>query len=223
MPAHSPPPDLLVILPVHPLPSAAPSRLLCCSLLFPAAGAAVIIKGMGGLMRAQWIPLAHCGCCMLLLLLPPLQTPRSEPREPRRWRTHWPPGRTPTAPGHTTTPSPTWALEVRLPRRPTPLPPDLLVIPPDHPLLSAAPLRLLCRPLLFPAAGACIIIKGVGGLMGAVLRPPCSLWLLHVAASASGAAGNMIGDEGAEALAGALAPRQNPDGTWTHNNALTAP
>ena len=57
--------------------------------------------------------------------------------------------------------------------------------------------------------------------MGAVLRPPCSLWLLHVAASASGAAGNMIGDEGAEALAGALAPRQNPDGTWTHNNALS--
>ena len=53
------------------------------------------------------------------------------------------------------------------------------------------------------------------------MAPPCSLWLLHVAAAASGAADNKIGDEGAKALAGALAPRQNPDGTWTHNNALS--
>ena len=131
-------------------------------------------------------PLAHCGCCMLLLLLPVLQATRSEPREPRRWRVHWPTGRTPTAPGHTTTPSPTWALEVRLPRRPTPLPPDLLVIPPIHPLPSAASFCLLCCHLLFPAAGADVIIKGAGGLMRAVLRPLahcgcCMLLLLLLA------------------------------------------
>ena len=53
------------------------------------------------------------------------------------------------------------------------------------------------------------------------MAPPCSLRLLRVAAAASGAAGNEIGDEGAKALADALAPRQNPDGTWTHNNALS--
>ena len=52
------------------------------------------------------------------------------------------------------------------------------------------------------------------------MAPPCSLWLLHVAAAASGAEGNEIGAAGAKALADALAPRQNPDGTWTHNNAL---
>ena len=46
-PAHSPPRDLLDTPPVHPLPSAAPSRLLCFSVLFPAAGADVIIKGWG--------------------------------------------------------------------------------------------------------------------------------------------------------------------------------
>ena len=53
------------------------------------------------------------------------------------------------------------------------------------------------------------------------MEPPCSLCLLHVAAAASGAEGNGIGAEGAKALADALAPRQNPDGTWTHNNALS--
>ena len=59
--------------------------------------------------------------------------------------------------------------------------------------------------------------------MGRVLRPlaQCSLWLLRVAAADSGAAANEIRAEGAKALAGALAPRQNPDGTWTHNNALS--
>ena len=53
------------------------------------------------------------------------------------------------------------------------------------------------------------------------MDPPCSLWLLHVATAASAAADTKIGAEGAKALADALAPRQNPDGTWTHNNALT--
>ena len=62
-------------------------------------------------------------------------------------------------------------------------------------------------------------LRGGGSDQGSV-APPCSLWLLHVAASA-GAAVNGIGAEGAKALAGALAPRQNPDGTWTHNNALS--
>ena len=35
-----------------------------------------------------------------------------------------------------------------------------------------------------------------------------------------GAAGNIIGDEGAKALASALEPRKNPDGTWAFNQAL---
>ena len=73
--------------------------------------------------------------------------------------------------------------------------------------------------LLFPAAGVDVIIKGRGSDEESV-APPCSLRLLHVAA-ASGAADNKIGAEGAKALADALAPRQNPDGTWTHNNALS--
>ena len=34
------------------------------------------------------------------------------------------------------------------------------------------------------------------------------------------AADNDIGAQGAKALADALAPRQNPDGTWTYNNTL---
>ena len=34
------------------------------------------------------------------------------------------------------------------------------------------------------------------------------------------AAGNNIGAEGAKALAAALEPRQNPDGTWAFNGAL---
>ena len=44
--------------------------------------------------------------------------------------------------------------------------------------------------------------------------------LYDVAAASSGAADNEIGDEGVKALADALAPKQNPDGTWTYNNAL---
>ena len=31
---------------------------------------------------------------------------------------------------------------------------------------------------------------------------------------------NQIGDEGAEAIGEALAPRQNPDGSWVFNGAL---
>ena len=35
------------------------------------------------------------------------------------------------------------------------------------------------------------------------------------------AAGNRIGDEGAEALGAALEPKQNPNGTWVFNTAMT--
>ena len=35
------------------------------------------------------------------------------------------------------------------------------------------------------------------------------------------AADNNIGDEGAEALGAALEPKQNPDGTWVFNTALS--
>jgi hypothetical protein len=34
-------------------------------------------------------------------------------------------------------------------------------------------------------------------------------------------AGNQIGDEGAAAVAGALEPRRNGDGSWTPSTALT--
>ena len=38
--------------------------------------------------------------------------------------------------------------------------------------------------------------------------------------AAPGAADNSIGDEGAKALASALEPRKNPDGSWAFNGAL---
>ena len=50
----------------------------------------------------------------------------------------------------------------------------------------------------------------------------CLMLMSHVLAATTGAAGNEgIGDGGAMALADALAPRQNPDGTWTCNNTLS--
>ena len=171
---------------------------------------------MGRVLR----PLAHCGCCMLLLLIPALKGTRSEPREPRRWQMHYPPGRTPTAPGHTTTPSAPWTSGVRLPCRPTPLP--VTSSTPRPSIRSLLPLLPACSAFL------CCFLRQVqtsslrgGGSDGESVAPPCSLWLLHVAAADSGAEGNEIRAEGAKALAGALAPRQNPDGTWTHNNALS--
>ena len=38
--------------------------------------------------------------------------------------------------------------------------------------------------------------------------------------AAPGSADNDIGAEGAKALASALEPRENPDGTWASNGAL---
>ena len=35
------------------------------------------------------------------------------------------------------------------------------------------------------------------------------------------ASDNSIGDDGAEALGAALEPKQNPDGTWVFNTALS--
>ena len=53
----------------------------------------------------------------------------------------------------------------------------------------------------------------------------CSFCLLHHVAAAAvviaAAVGNRLGPTGAKALADALAPRQNPDGTWIHNNTLS--
>ena len=53
----------------------------------------------------------------------------------------------------------------------------------------------------------------VGPYTGSVVP---SLLLLCIA----GAAANDIKAEGGQALADALAPQKNPDGTWTFNNAL---
>ena len=49
---------------------------------------------------------------------------------------------------------------------------------------------------------------------------PEATWMLT--GLQTGAAEREVGDEGAKALAAALMPRQNPDGTWAFNSVLEA-